>query len=89
MQVVTPSLSVQLELRAGFTNNGDGGDTLTIQTGTYSAIGGGAGLDTIEFSGATLATGAGIKAGAGNDVISGGCCLWTRNWSQASRRRWC
>ena len=52
---------------------GDGGDLITLQgTGTYSAIGAGAGTDTIELSGATtLVTGASIGLGAGNDVISG------------------
>ena len=50
---------------------GDGGDKITLLTATFSGVGGGAGLDTIEVSGASLTTGSKINLGAGNDVISG------------------
>jgi len=53
---------------------GDGGDLITLNgTGTFSAIGGGAGLDTITVDSAsvtTLATGATLGLGAGNDVFT-------------------
>ena len=53
---------------------GDGGDLITLDgTATYSAIGGGAGLDTITVDSAaviTLATGATLGLGAGNDVFT-------------------
>lgn len=53
---------------------GDGGDLITLNgIATYSAIGGGAGFDTITVgseSQATLATGATLGLGAGNDVFT-------------------
>ena len=50
---------------------GDGGDLITIGTGSFSAIGGGAGLDTIELvSGASILTGSTLGAGAGNDGLA-------------------
>ena len=58
----------------GFTNvdGGEGADSITISTGTYSAIAGGAGNDTINLTGAVnLQTADSISLGAGDDVISG------------------
>ena len=55
----------------GDVKGGDGGDLITLGTAVYSGVGGGAGLDTVELSGATLATGKSIALGAGTDVISG------------------
>ena len=63
--VVTPSPFPVPAANAGTIaqlGGGDGGDLITIGTGSFSAIGGGAGLDTIELvSGASILTGSTLE----------------------------
>ena len=59
-------------------DGGEGADSITISTGIYSAIAGGAGNDTINLTGTVnLQTADSISLGAGDDVISGSVTLQT------------